>query len=248
MTTDTVPSEAPAQRVVAVPWGVYLAWIHDVWFPGQHMSLIGPTGEGKTTFAVGVLQQRKWVIALDPKGEDETLEESGFHRVTQFPLPRKLANAVANEEPVRLIIGGSARSDQEEADLRQLMRQYVAMVRQQGGWTLYCDEFQILADLRMFGMGKQIEQLLIAARKEKTSVVTAFQAPAWVPKAATRQATIAVLWPTRDEDMIKSVATSMGRNRQELLEVVHELPSFHPLTIVKRIRAPYVLTAPPKLG
>lgn len=235
-------------RIVGATWGVFLAWLKDTWEPGKHFALVGPTGEGKTTFAVGILNQRKWVIALDPKGEDETLESSGFVRITSLPLPRKIRNDIAEGKPARLIIGGSSRSEDEQRALRELMRRAVEMVRQQGGWTIYADEFQILADLRMFGLGKQIEQLLIAARKERTSVVTAYQAPAWVPRAATRQAWGCAVFPTRDTAMIKSVAESMGRPWRQVEEAVHLLPEYHALVIPKKIHAPMVLVHPPKVG
>lgn len=235
-------------KVVGVPWDIYLRWMQDTWEPGQHFALVGPTGEGKTTFAVGILNLRKWVLALDPKGEDETLTASGFTRITKLPLPRKIRNDIAEGKPARLIIGGAARNDAEERALHKLMREAVAMVRQQGGWTIYADEFQILADLRMFNLGKPVEQLLISARKNRTSVVTSFQAPAWVPKAATRQAWGVAIFATRDKDMIKSVARSMGRQADELESAVHQLPPYHQLVIPKSIHAPMVLVHPPKVG
>lgn len=246
----TQPTEAldSGVRVVAVPWELFLAWLKDMWEPGQHFALVGPTGEGKTTFAVGILSLRKWVIALDPKGEDETLSASGFLRLTQFPLPSKMRNEIAEGKPARLIIGGPARNNAEEAHNRSLMQQAIAMVRHQGGWTIYADEFQILADLRMFNLGKPIEQLLVSARAKGTSVVTAYQAPAWVPRAATRQAWGVAIWPTRDIAMIKSIAESMGRDFREVLTIVRELPPFHVLVIPKRIHAPMIITHPPKVN
>lgn len=188
-------------------------------------------------------------MALDPKGEDETLAASGYRRVTSFPLARDIRRDIAEEKkPVRLIIGGPSDTEESEAQLRKLLREAIEQARQQGGWTLYIDEFQILADLRMFGLGKPVEKMLIAARRKMTSVVTAFQAPAWVPKAATRQATFTAIWPTRDIAMIKAVSESMGRNYQELREAVHLLPPFHVLVIPKRIHAPMVITHPPKIN
>lgn len=80
MTTIT-PPQAPhgdGRAVVGLEWDDFLAYMRDVWEPGQHIAMIGPTGEGKSTFAVGLLSLRKWVLALDPKGEDETLTESGL--------------------------------------------------------------------------------------------------------------------------------------------------------------------------
>jgi hypothetical protein len=234
--------------VVGVKFEVFLSWLADAWTPGKHFALVGPTGEGKSTFAVHALSQRKWVMALDAKGEDDTLESSGFIRITSFPLPRKIRNDIADGKPARLIIGGSARTDGEERALRELMRQAISMVRQQGGWTIYADEFQVLADLRMFNLGKPIEQLLITARKNRTSVMTSFQAPAWVPKASTRQAAFVAVWPTRDINMIKNVAEAAGRPWQQLKDAVYELPQYYVLIIPSNVHAPMVLVHPPKVG
>jgi hypothetical protein len=235
-------------KIVSLEWGLFLRWLETNWEPGEHFALIGPTGEGKTTFAVGILQLRKWIMALDAKGEDDTLAASGFERITKFPLPRKVRDAVAEGKPARLIVGGPTTSFVEEKRLRALLAQAVAMVRHQGGWTLYADEFQILSDLRMFGLGKPIEQGLVSARSKGTSIVTSFQAPAWVPKASTRQATLVAMWPTRDRAMIKSVAESMGRDWREVEAIVDELPKYHVLVIPKSVFDPYILTHPPKVN
>ena len=98
------------------------------------------------------------------------------------------------------------------------------------------------------GVTTQVEQLLISARTRGTSVVTAYQAPAWVPRAATRQASFVIMWGTRDEDSVKTVAQSMGRPWRELQEMVRALPEFHVLVIPKRFREPVLLTNPPRVG
>ena len=236
------------EQVVGVPFEIFLAWIRDAWPPGAHFALCGPTGEGKTTFAVSILKQRKWVMALDPKGEDDTLSASGFILVTSLPLPRKIRNDIAEGKPARIILGGPATTDAEDKALWQLMRDGIKMVRQQGGWTIYADEFQVLADLRMFNLGKPIEQLQISARSKGTSVVTSFQAPAWVPKSSTRQAKFVAMWPTRDVNMIKAVAESMGRPWRLLEEAVHTLEQFFVLVIPGSIHVPMVLVHPPKVN
>jgi hypothetical protein len=233
-------------NIIGIPFNHFLLWLKGSWTPGKHFALCGPTGEGKTTFAVHTLLQRKWVMALDAKGEDDTLEASGFTRITSFPLPRKIRNDISEGRPARLILGGSARNDREERALRSLMAQGVAAVRQQGGWTVYADEFQVLADLRMFGLGKPIEQLLITARKNRTSVMTSFQAAAWVPKAATRQAAFIALWPTRDRAMIKAIAEAAGRPWREVEEAVDVLPQYYVIIIPSNIHAPMMIVHPPK--
>jgi len=240
---------AHGPRVEAAEWeDTFLPWWGDAWQPGQHVALIGPTGEGKSTFAGGILGLRKWVLALDPKGEDETLSATGYQRLTRWPPPGKIRDGIAEGKPARLIIGGTTRTRAEMERLAKLMTEAIEGCRAEGGWTIYADEFQLLADRRMFGLDKEVEALLIAARSRGTSVVTAFQAPAWVPKAGTRQATFVVLWPTRDRVMIKTVAEAMGREWHELADAVDELPPFHVLVIPKRPRAPMVITHAPKLS
>ena len=233
--------------VEAREWDDFLKWFGDEWEPGKHLALIGPTGEGKSTFAVGVLAHRKWILALDPKGEDETLAKSGFERITAWPPPNKVRDRIAEGKPARLIVGGGVRTKADMRKLADLMQAAVEGCRAEGGWTIYADEFQLLADRRMYGLDKEIEALLIAARSRGTSVVTAFQAPAWVPKAGTRQASFVVMWPTRDRVMIKTVAEAMGRAWHDLADAVDELPPFHVLVIPKRIRDPMCLTHPPRL-
>jgi hypothetical protein len=242
-----VPAASDTRQVIAAEWGKFSEWFAAAWQPGQHVALIGPTGEGKSTFAAGILDARKWALALDPKGEDETLAKTGYKRLVKWPPSGRDRDRIAAGKAARYIIGGPIRTESEMAGHIGLMRKAISGCRAEGGWTLYVDEFQLLADKRMFGLDKEIEALLVAARSKGTSVLTSFQAPAWVPKAATRQATFVVVWPTQDPDMIRVVARSMGREWKPMVAAVHELEPYTVLVIPKRPRAPMVLTRAPKL-
>lgn len=230
------------------------------WKPGQHWALNGPTGQGKSTFGVGVISQRKFVMSLDPKGEDETLEASGYVRVLEMPPPR--GRPVGRPEPgtqrwifdridkgldVGLIVGFEALTDDEDEAMHKLMRDAITWCRRTRGWTLYVDEFELLSSQRMMRLGPDIERMLITARRAGTSVVTSFQAPAWVSKHATRQATLITTWPTGDEDMVKAIARATGRDWRLLMQAVRELPPFHCLTASNDIRSPLIITSAPKL-
>ena len=201
------------------------------------------------------------MLSLDPKGEDETLEASGYERVMQMPPPkgspvgrpkpgteRWIWDRVAAGQPVGLIAGFEALTDDEDLRLHQLMKDSVIWCRRTRGWTLYVDEFELLSSQRMFRLGPDIERMLITARRAGTSVVTSFQAAAWVSKHATRQASFTSLWPTRDRQMIKNVAEAMGRDWRMIALAVDELPPFHTLTIPKQIRMPMIVTTAPKVS
>lgn len=277
MTTYATEPE-PSSQVVWLGWDDYLAWLSGklkrtttAWgepvklgpplAPGQHMALIGPTGCAKTTHAVGVLGAcRKYVLALDPKGEDETLAQSGYVRVRELPREgwrslrgsdqaewRKILKRIEEGGDARVIVGGGSRTDAEDIRLQQLMRDAVTYSRHAGGWTLYIDEFELLSSQRMYKLGPLIERMLITARRDKTSVVTTFQAPAWVSKHATRQARYAVIWP-QDSDMIKNISRGMSREWREVGAAMDQLPEFHTLTVGRgKLAGPMVITMAPKL-
>ena len=281
MSSDLTRAPYVANRTIVVylPWPDYLRWLRGElthattswgevvelappWKPGQHVAYIGPTGEGKTTHAVGVLGTRKYVLALDPKGEDETLSASGYVRVGSIwedSLRWRLAHRedaktwnriwdrVDRGHDARIIIGGPADDDDQFTALRDLMYNGVQFCRYAGGWTQYCDEFEIASSREMFNLARHINLGLISARRKGVSVVNSYQAQAWVSKHAIRQARMAVMWPTGARDMIQNVAEGMGRNWQDVAEAVQMLPPFHTLT-VPRNRGPMIITMAPRIN
>jgi hypothetical protein len=249
-------------RLVAVPdaWGERVE-LGPALEPGQHMPIIGPTGCAKTTHAVGFLNEcRRWVLALDPKGKDRTLSAAGFTRVRELPQRgissltakdqtawRRIHKDIEEGRPARVVVGGGARTDREDEALRSLMREAITYCRHVGGWALYVDEFELLSSQRMMKLGDRIERMLIAARTDGTSVLTAFQAPAWVSRHATRQARKAVIYP-QSANMVKSVADEMCWDWRELAAILDELPPFYTVTIGRPRHEPAIITKAPELA
>jgi hypothetical protein len=150
--------------------------------------------------------------------------------------------------PARVIVGGGAATEAEDNALQGLMREAITYCRHTGGWTLYADEFELLSSQRMFDLGPAIERMLITARRAKTSVITSYQAQAWVSTHAHRQAQQVTMWQTGSRAMIKNIAEGMGRDWQELAEAIDMLPKWHSLTIPRGKRDPMVITRAPELG
>lgn len=265
--TFSIQPRLPVEVIRRQFWDEHLAWMKQNWQPGQHIASIGPTGEGKTTYNVGLLGVRNFVMALDPKGRDETLSASGFTRVESLPpIGAGLAKLryrygkdgrawediyrrIDAGSPAQVIVGGDARNADEDQRLVRLMGEAIAYARHSRGWTLYVDEFELLSSQRMFRLGPPVERMLISARHARTSIVTSFQAAAWVSKHATRQARFAVMYPTGDRKMIQAVAESMGRDWRQLAEAVDELPKFFCLVIPRgKNGGPMMLVSAPKVA
>ena len=278
MTVSAARDPAESVQAVWLGWEDYLGWLNgkltateNAWGeqvklgppldPGHHMAIIGPTGCAKTTHAVGVLAEcRKYVLALDPKGEDETLAASGYIRVRNLPERgissvtgkdqktwRDIHKRIEEGKDARVIVGGGARTDAEDEALRKLMREAITYSRHAGGWTLYVDEFELLSSQRMMRLGDMIERMLITARRDRTSVITSFQAPAWVSTHSTKQARKAVVYP-QSGGSVKSIAEKMVWDWRELGAILDQLPEFHTVTIGRgKVGGPAVITKAPKL-
>lgn len=236
------------QIVVGVPWHVFLGYFADQWKIGQHVSGIGPTDSGKTTFFVPVLKLRKYVLALDPKGGDSRLALSGFTPVHRIPPDEKIMQGIAEGGPARLLVTLQVHSRADRQRLKKLIGDALDWAFDTGGWTLYFDEYQVTADSRMMGHGITSEEMLVSARDPKRlTIVTAYQAPAWVPKASTRQAQWFIVWKTNDVDVIKSIAEKMGRDWRELIRVVRSMKRHKVLIGGTNTDDPLILTEAPRL-
>ena len=77
-----------------------------------------------------------------------------------------------------------------------------------------------------------------AARDRGVSVVSSFQAPRWVPRAASDQSTHLFVWYTRDDDVVKRIAEMMGRPKGEVRGAISELDPFCVLHVSKNPREP----------
>jgi hypothetical protein len=253
--------EDDARPLVPLEWGTFLEYMADCWEPGQHLCNVGPTGEGKTTVNAGLLGGRKYVMALDPKGEDETLTASGWVRVQRIPgehMPlfgedrrrwRQIWQDIAEGRPARVIVGGPADTEAEDMRLLDLLRRAVAFARLSGGWTMYVDEFELLSSQRQQNLGRYIEKMLITARRLRTSVVTSYQAPAWVSKHAARQSRFAIQYATGSRAMIKNLAEDMGRDWRQLCAAVDELEKFYVIVIPRgKNGGPLILTTAPPVN
>lgn len=143
------------------------------WNPGQHMSLIGDTGSGKTTLVENILSWqepygREFAIVLRSKPDD--VKWHGYHKVR-----RGAAAAMDNLKYRRLLV---------EPDYWSQLREFSAVLEKayadHGSWTVFLDD---LPNMQKMGPplhsrnSSLLDQILTMGRSKANSVVTAMQLP-----------------------------------------------------------------------
>lgn len=235
----------PVPEIIGKSWDTFLDDFRGEWKPGQHVAIIAPTGQGKTTVLVTLLDRcRSFVLGFDPKGGDDTLAKTGFPRLSSWPPPSKDYDRMAKGEPVKYLVGPKIQKLAQRPGLITAQAQALIGAWDDGGWTVAIDELQIAAD--KMGQADDIDNLLIAARTKKVSVVSLFQRPADVPRAAYQMASWIFLGLTLDVDTINRLAEIVGRPKYEIRGAVNGLAKFDYswLIVPNNPRRPMVLTLP----
>jgi hypothetical protein len=217
------------------------------------MSVIAPTGAGKTTFVGGLLNAcRRYVLAIDPKGGDSTLGGLGYERLSSCPGPRKLARMVYDNDdgnqPSRYICGPQIETKADEPRLREVIRQFLDTGFDMGDWTIYADELQILTDPRMMNLRAEVDRILISARYKGLSFVSSYQAPSWVTPHAAKMSTWCAVSYTRDIDVVNRLAEILGRPKPEIRGALEGLEEYTWLVIGRNPREPVRVTLPDYLA
>jgi len=224
---------AELSTVEALTPEAFLAWWAKAWEQGQHVLVLGQTGSGKTVLEQFLLTPKKWVIVLDAKAGDSSLDKWGYERVTRWPLPYEMKEDLKDGNPVHVIVGKRAKTAKDFDLNSSLLARVVRDLWAMGRWTVVCDELQLLADKRFAGgaVGNDLEKMLVAARDRKISVVGTFQRPAIgrntpAASASISQSTFVFVSRTRDKRVWQRVAEITGRPVPETSGLIQALRRF----------------------
>lgn len=147
------------------------------WKIGDHVTVIGDTGSGKTyLMANALLRMREFVVVfVTKKDERDTAlwRRAGYHFIRR-------AKDIDNSRFSRFVLQ-PAYSQQAREGWRLFERVY-----HQGRWTIVVDEF-LLAE--RIGLKEQIERLLTQGRSDQITVVVGQQRPVMTSRFAISQST-----------------------------------------------------------
>jgi len=187
--------------VARVPWEDFYAWLCDNWQAGDHVSLIAPTGAGKThVIRYGLLPcwQRYPVLILQFKPKDSALRGLGReikhfpNRLDRLPYETRGLNSPkwkTDPEWFRLRLPGYRFSTRAEPpsyrQARRLAGEAVDRSYWQGEWVLVIDEVRAISEARQPSLGLEavLENAWQRGRSQPLTIVAATQQPANAPRS-----------------------------------------------------------------
>jgi ABC-type dipeptide/oligopeptide/nickel transport system ATPase subunit len=195
------------------------------WRQGEHVSLIGQTGTGKTTVAHNILDARDFVCVIAAKRFDDTLQRFKWgHRygrarydvVRKWPPEYNQHKVIFWKKPEKL-------SEQKKVALA--MHDALNEMYRAGGWCIYADDTGYLTGF--LGLGGAMVVLLNQGRSAHISVVCAIQRPrslmAKVPVEALTQCRHHIIYKYTNEDEIKTCAQISGLSFAEMKRYQYNL-------------------------
>lgn len=236
--TETRQQARVATEAPRIPWDVFVRETFQ-WRAGEHVGLIGPTGQGKTTMIENILPLHPFVVIFATKPKDETMDrfisQYGYSKMERWiklnpvDVPRRILWPDARKL--------NARSKQRDVFLDAFHKIYV-----EGGWTVALDELWVIINL--LGLETEVRTYLQQARSLGISLVAATQRPAFVPLEVYDQSTHLMFWRDNDETNLRRLSGISYRSADLIRQIVSNLERFQVLYIntrtgnMARTRAP----------
>lgn len=211
-----------------VPWDKFYRQIFQ-WGKGEHVGLIGPTGQGKTTMLTALLPLHHFVAVLATKPRDKTMDNLIRHGYTKYEKWPVMADP--KEFPKRVIWPDATRLDSEQLQ-KTVFSDAMARIYRIGNWTVAIDELWWFTNV--LGMGDIIKTYYLQARSLDISLIAGTQRPAWVPREMYTSCTHLFFWRANDETDLRSLSGIGFKSSTIIREVVSNLDMYEALYINTR--------------
>lgn len=207
-------------------WSDFLSDFNSRFDQGQHITLVGGTGSGKTTLARQLIVLRTYVAVAATKVRDSSLyaplEREGFETVAAFDPdgdehPRQIVNPP-------LEIGAAGRAAQ-----RAVYADMLDEIWQAGRWCLFADEVRYLTD--NLKLATELETLWLQGRALDVSIVAGTQRPVGVPLEAFSQASHLFLYRETDKRNVDRMAEFVAGDKERARFTIARLPRYEALYI-----------------
>lgn len=209
-----------------VPWDSFVNRLN--WQQGEHVGLIGPTGQGKTNLLMHLLPLRTYVAVFATKPRDISMDRliaDGYLRI------EKWVDIPAARAPRRVLWPNATSIDAEEQQKDVFEKAYGAIYRE-GGWALVIDEGWYIADV--LKLSKKMRTIWTQGRSLGISQVVATQRPRWVPLEMFDQSTHLFFWRDNDDENLRRISGLGAAPSSVIRTLVANLERFQVLYVNTR--------------
>lgn len=222
--------------VITIDRADFCARFWDPW-PGEHVTIVAPTGWGKTHLALQLLvpqcTDKAPAIVLQMKARDDTV--AAFRKAAGFKVIRDWPPAqVPGRRPPGWVLAPPVKFDPDidvPVQYDTFRRAMVGAMKRGKGIKVFADES---ADLQDIGLGKIMNHMLRQARSLQAGFWSATQRPYNAPMLSYGQATHLFIGNDSDKNSRKRLAEIGGIADTKMIERVSlELPQHHFLYIRK---------------
>lgn len=223
-----------SRTVQFVPWETFMAnWS---WKQGEHVTLIGPTGIGKTTLINAILPEREYIVFLRTKQMDQTQDQLSGYRVAHSAdeLHPDISHKwiVRPRHPSRKGIAADRYAKVLKEKYASLFAATLMRIHDEGGWTVVIDEARVITGL--LGLSDEAVWLWTQGRSNGNTVVAGTQRPRHIPLEAYDQPVHLFFFRDSDTSNVKRVAEMAGIDGRLTMRTVPNLPKFHVLYVNTR--------------
>ncbi len=190
------------------------------WKPGEHVTIVAPSGHGKTHLALELAELSRYVLVLATKRNDPLVAQLASDGYLVTPTPDGVL--WAEREPVtpKVVVwpqfGDEVGAKQRMLMQAQALRDVLDWADKTGGWTIVADETMWLHDnLRL---ERELSSVWYQGRTQGLSLIALMQRPSRVPRLAFSQANYLFLGKfadKRDIDALREISSAIPK---ELIE------------------------------
>ena len=230
---------AKRHGVPVVPWERFMRR-HFIWRQGEHVSIVGRTGGGKTTLATGILPKRSHVVVFANKIRDPVVSDfkkQGYTVLNSWGNIRR--------EETKIVLWPKFKKMSDVSHQRAEFKKALDEILTLGDWAIYIDEaYWVSEDLKLRGELKVMWQ---QGRSLGVSIVAGTQRPVHVPLEMWTQATHVFMLRVNNFDDLRRMQ-GIGAWDPELVRKIVPRLRAHEALYLDTVNSKAFITKPPKVS